>query len=357
MGSGVDDSVSREAMRQIDMSAGVAERELQYRHAGNLVPLPQGSYVRCNDAQIFRKKGQAAQSLAQLVEQLIAGPIHPTPMDRRSLVRRNLPELRETAKMIQPDEIAGLGRPAQPLNPPLVTLRPHRIPVVERISPTLPGCAERVGRNAGDDLWLQISIQPKQIGVSPHIGTVVIDKNGDIAYHPDGTLGTVESQGVPLLVEEELNGPADLQSFGEFMPCGIERLRFAAGQLARPLAPNLLLVTLPKRVVEDEVLQPPGILFAKTIKARSSISRSAAEESFCGFSKQWQLHRANLTVVDISNAVGQRRETRRLDPPALRQPVQADEQRIPGKSRSRRVRRISVRGRSQRKHLPKSLAR
>src|SRR5689334_12489275 len=100
-------------------------------------------------------------------------------------MRRNLPKLCETAKMIQPYVIAGLRSPAQASNPPLISPRPNGIPVIKRVSPPLTGGAECVWWDAGDDFRIKILIQTIQFRMRPHIGAVVIHKNGNITYHAD----------------------------------------------------------------------------------------------------------------------------------------------------------------------------
>src|ERR1700721_4725515 len=64
----------------------------------------------------------------------------------------------------------------------------------------------------------------------------------------------------------------------------------------------------------------------------------------------------NLVVVDMAVGTWKFIHLRRLYPAALRQAFQAYQQRIAGKGRGRRVRRVAVRGRSQRQYLPEPLA-
>ncbi len=77
MSAGVDDAVRREAVRQVDVSAGVAEAELQHGDPRNLVTLAQGVHFGSDVAQVFGEEWQAAQRVAQLVEQFILRAIHP----------------------------------------------------------------------------------------------------------------------------------------------------------------------------------------------------------------------------------------------------------------------------------------
>src|SRR5690242_21885435 len=108
--------------------------------------------------------------------------------------------------MIEADVVAVQRSPAKAVDPPVVAAGFHRRPIVKRAAPALPGGAEGVGGNAGDDLRFEVVLsEAKEVAMRPHVGAVVIDKNRDIAHHPDGALGAVKPQGMPLLVEEELN--------------------------------------------------------------------------------------------------------------------------------------------------------
>src|SRR5213593_2449558 len=120
----------------------------------------------------------------------------------------NLPKLGETTEVIKTNVIAGLRSPAQPLNPPFVTARPHDIPVVKRIPPALPGRAKRIRRDAGNDLRIEILIQAIQFGMRPNVRAVVIHKNGNVTHYTDLFLRAIQTQSMPLLVKKELNNTA-----------------------------------------------------------------------------------------------------------------------------------------------------
>src|SRR5271170_6844236 len=133
----------------------------------------------------------------------------------------NLPELRETTKMIEADEVAGLRGPTQPLHPPFVALRTHGVPVVKRISPTLARRAVYVRRHAGNRLRLEVVFQTKQFSICPYIGAVIIHKDGNVSDHPNRLLRAVETQGAPLLVKKELDDPAKSHFRSQFLARGL----------------------------------------------------------------------------------------------------------------------------------------
>jgi hypothetical protein len=102
------------------------------------------------------------------------------------LAGRNFPELRKAPKVIQANEVAGLGRPSQALNPPLIACLANLVPIIKRIAPTLPMGTEIVWRNPRYDLRLQvIFVKPEKVSMRPNVRAVVVDKNGDVAHNFD----------------------------------------------------------------------------------------------------------------------------------------------------------------------------
>src|SRR5437867_4800489 len=103
MGPGIDHLLRRESMWQVSVRAGIAKAELQHRHAGNVEPFAERVYVGRDVAEIFGKKRQSAQSVAEAIEQVVFGAVDPAPIDGRLFVSWNFPELGEATKMIEPD--------------------------------------------------------------------------------------------------------------------------------------------------------------------------------------------------------------------------------------------------------------
>src|SRR4051794_28062865 len=107
--------------------------------------------------------------------------------------------------MIDADDVAMIKRLAHALDPPVVAAVLERLPVVERIAPTLAGLAEGIGRDARNHRWAEIEVQVVEMRVRPHVGTVVADENGDVAYDLDSALCGGGADGAPLLGKEELD--------------------------------------------------------------------------------------------------------------------------------------------------------
>src|SRR5579859_3225009 len=112
-------------------------------------------------------------------------------VDGGRLAGRDFPELGKTAEVVEANQVAGLCRPTEPLHPPVIAGGPNRIPVVERIAPTLSSGAEVIRWHAGNDLGLQIFVQAKQIAMRPDVGTLVIHKDGNVSHHANGFLRAV----------------------------------------------------------------------------------------------------------------------------------------------------------------------
>src|SRR6478672_5155477 len=193
------------------MGAGIGETKLQHGCSRYLVTLAQRMHFGRDMTQVFGKKRQPAQRVTKFVEELVLGAVHPASVYSSGVVGGNLPELIEAAKVVETDVVASLGAPAQAVDPPIVASLPDCLPVVKRSAPALAGGAEGVRRDTGNSLWFEVILaQPEKIAVRPHVSTVISDEDGDIPHHPDGTLGAVTPQGMPLLVEEELNDAAEV---------------------------------------------------------------------------------------------------------------------------------------------------
>ena len=137
-------------------------------------------------------------------------------MDGGRLAGGNLPELGESAKVVETDVVAGLRGPAEALQPPAIACGAKRVPVVERIPPALASGAEVIGRHARDDFGKEIAFaQAEQITVRPHVRALIVHKNRDVTDDADRFLRTIILQRTPLLPEEELDRAAPREICGQ----------------------------------------------------------------------------------------------------------------------------------------------
>ena len=88
---------------------------------------------------------------------------------------------------------------------------------------------------------------------------------------------------------------------------------------------------LAHHVKENKVLQPPGMLLLESFKARA-IAIAAFQEILRCALQQRQLDRLYFIKINARGSIRQLFESLFADPAALRQPLQADEQRVCGKS-------------------------
>src|SRR5882724_10171716 len=227
MSPGIDHLLRRESMWQVSVRTGIAKAELQHRHAGNVKPFTERVYVGRDVAEIFGKKRQSAKSVAETIEQVVFGAVDPAAIDRRLFVSRNFPKLREAPKVIEPDVIKVVGRPAQAVDPPGIALCLHHIPPIKRITPALTSLAEEIRRHSGNDFGLPVGVQAEEVRVCPDIGAVKVHEYSDVPGHADRALRTIGAQRLPLLGKEKLDDTAGLEIVVEFGSLLLQCGRFA----------------------------------------------------------------------------------------------------------------------------------
>src|SRR5208282_3617698 len=183
--------------------------------------------------------------------------------------------------MIEADVIKILRSPAHPVDPPCISSRLHHIPPVKRIAPPLAVFAEKIWRNAGNNLRIEFAIQPKKIGVGPHIGTVKIQKDRDVARNPNRPPPAIGAKRPPLLIEKKLHHPAKIQIFSHFLMHFFNRQRVAMSQFVWPAVPRFQLETCTQAVEEDKVIKPPSVFPAKIFKTAPGLRRGGSRKVSC----------------------------------------------------------------------------
>src|SRR5215471_14286007 len=256
--AGVDNAVRRIILRQIDVSAGVAEGKLQDLHSRDLQALSQGMNFRRDHAQVFGDKRQLANPLPQNAEQIVARTFPPAAMDRSGLRRGDFPIALKAAEMIQAQDVTRPQSPRDPLCPPLVTSRAAGFPSVERIAPTLSRGAECVRRDAGNQRRLKALVEREELRVAPHVSTVIVDEDGDVAHDAYAVPGTIAMQRPPLFEESKLDGAFHLELTLVLHAEAVHALGFAAGQLPRPRTPYRAAMGPADDLKQHKIFQPPG---------------------------------------------------------------------------------------------------
>ncbi len=128
-------------------------------------------------------------------------------------------------------------------------------------------------------------------------------------------------------------------------------------QFAGPVVPAFQLETRPQAIEEDEVIEPPLILPAEALVTRARVRRSRAHEIVRRFEQQGQLVMENRRIIHGLDPAAESADLGAVNPAAIGEPLQADQQRISGKSRSGGIGRVSVTERAERQHLPQTLPR
>src|ERR1035437_9316936 len=100
--------------------------------------------------------------------------------------------------MINTYDIKELKHRLKPLDPPHILLAFHHFPVIQRISPQLPCCAEIIGRHPCDNDRFALRIEKKQFTMTPDIRGIVANKNRNITNNCDSFASCIRSQSPPL---------------------------------------------------------------------------------------------------------------------------------------------------------------
>src|SRR5271154_4583106 len=82
----------------------------------------------------------------------------PLPRLSRWCAGGNVPCGRESAKVIQADNVNVIEQSTQTVYAPPITGRAKGVPVINWIAPQLPLSAEIIGRNSGDETWATLLV-------------------------------------------------------------------------------------------------------------------------------------------------------------------------------------------------------
>ena len=126
------------------------------------------------------------------------GPRTPPAVLRGGLLRRHRPVGDEAAEVVDARQVDELERAAKPLDPPPITVRVHRGPVVERVAPQLARLREEVRRHARDRTRLE------QVRVGAVVGAVHRDVDRHVPEEAHATLAGVRPQRLPFALEPDL---------------------------------------------------------------------------------------------------------------------------------------------------------
>src|SRR5215216_3067826 len=214
-------------VRKIGIRGPAVERELQHLHARKAKLVTKGDDIRGDKAEIFDDERERPQSALHGIED--GAPWTRLPMAGRRSWRIGWydPGCGERPEVVDAEHINLSQRGADAIDPPDIAGLGVALPVIDRISPELALRGEGVRRNAGDDSWASLPIQPEQVAVRPDIGAVVGNKDGQIADDGYAPLVCIATDLAPLAMEQELRELVQSDFVSETLLRGPERIALA----------------------------------------------------------------------------------------------------------------------------------
>ena len=249
-------------IRRVETALPVqTEGELQDLHARQPVLVPQLLDVRRDDAKVLGDEGKIlSQDLVQVLEELLARSFHPFAISGRRVLGRDFPAGRESAEVVDAEDVGVLQRLLDPAGPPLPALLLMGLPVVDRVAPELAVGAERIRRHSAGHFLVALGVQLEEPAVLPDVDRVPGDEDGDVADDAHAPVVGVVLQSGGLEVEEILDDLLEEDLSGILGLEGRERAGVPHLHRLRPGAePAGIPVDLAERDVERPVVQPPGL--------------------------------------------------------------------------------------------------
>ena len=215
-------------------------------------------------------------------------------------------------------------------DPPVEAAFLEGAPFVERIAPALAGGGEVIGRDAGDADGVELLVELEDFGVSPDIGAVVVDEDGDIAHDLDALFGAVGANGAPLLVEEELDGLLDGEFAALFVEDGGHGVAVAVGVLGGPLVPAGVAVHAADDGEHGVVGEPGDVVRTELMEARAQVVGGPVEEVGGGLFDERQLLVGGEDEVCGAFVAGESLDAVPGDPALVGEALKTDEQGVSG---------------------------
>ena len=113
-----------------------------------------------------------AERMKQCFEYCGSRSFFPLAIDRCFFGGRNLPVGLKAAEMVDANDVAKAKGCAHSFDPPAIAFLRMGWPVIERVSPVLPGGAEVIWRDARYNAWVAFFVQIEQSLICPDISAV-----------------------------------------------------------------------------------------------------------------------------------------------------------------------------------------
>ena len=248
--------------------------------------------------KILGDERQLTKRVAHGVEQRAAGAGHPAAVNGGGLAGRDFPIRRETAEVIDPNDVGETKRRAEPRNPPAEVRVTQYVPAIKRIAPPLPGGAEVIGRNSGDDRRLAAFVELEDLAIGPDVGAVAGNVDGDVAHDADAARVGGLAHRRPLREEEPLHVFMKPDLVRKLATRIGQRIAAARGDVSRPRRPGLSAVLLLERGVERPVGKP-GIVVDERGQRLALFVRGMLGEMLERLAKQHLLECMDAIEFDV----------------------------------------------------------
>ena len=172
VGSRINHTVLRIAVRQITAGALIIKSKLQHLHARESSLLHQLQHRRSQESKILRNDRKLAKLLLHCLKEAIARSLLPVAKLRSLVLCRNRIVGIKSTEMIHPHHIIQAEAVLHPRKPPGITGLLMALPAVERIAPQLTRCRKRIRRTSSYRLRLTLRIKLEQFRMRPAVRAV-----------------------------------------------------------------------------------------------------------------------------------------------------------------------------------------
>ena len=332
------------------------EHEENNLHTRESAFIAQPLHVCRNDPEILGNDVECAELPLDFIEERLARPLDPMPVDRRLRLSINRPIGLEGAEMVDADDVHLLVQFLKAPLPPRILLGLHGLPVILRIAPELPIRSEVVRRHPRYRARRTILIEIEKLLMRPRIRAVLCHKDGHIAEDLNPLLPRVVMQAIPLQMKDVLLKPVELDLIPLTLRKRRERCWVAILDLVGPLHPRCTMILLLRRMKERIVIEPVCLLFTEVL-VHLVLCALPAEYVKCLF-EQILFELFDTRKIDEGSIRLIRQEEIFLRQPATGgKLLRIDHHDIAGKGRDGLIGRVAGTDRTERQNLPDLLPR
>ena len=170
----------------------------------------------------------------------------------------------KATEVINTNHIIELKAVPHPAAPPLEIGGPVILPAVQRVPPDLTVRGKGIRRTARDGSGSVVLVQLEQLRVSPYVGTVGRDIDGNVAHDLNVFCVGIGLQLRPLLVKLELQVFLELHVKVQLPIVVVHGKAPVHPNILGPLSERRLVKIILQRHEQGEIIQPPGVAGAKS---------------------------------------------------------------------------------------------